>query len=82
MFQVRAIKSPEDYATALARVDALWDADEGTPEAEELDIVSTLIEAYEDRHFPSEVVSPIDAIRRTSNNYKRLGGMIGNGEVR
>lgn len=63
MFQVRAIKSPQDYAAAMARVEALWEADEGTPEAEELDIVSTLIEAYEDRHFPTEVVSPIDAIR-------------------
>ncbi|MEZ5851477.1 MAG: ImmA/IrrE family metallo-endopeptidase [Hyphomicrobiaceae bacterium] len=63
MFQVRAIKSADDYAAALARVEALWEADEGTPEAEELDVVSTLIESYEDKHFPAEVVSPVDAIR-------------------
>lgn len=63
MFQVRTIKSQQDYAAAMARVEALWEVDEGTPEAEELDVVSTLIEAYEDQHFPTEVVSPIDAIR-------------------
>ena len=63
MFQVRAIKSPQDYAAAMARVEALWDADESTPEAEELDVVSALIEAYEDRYFPTELVSPVDAIR-------------------
>jgi HTH-type transcriptional regulator / antitoxin HigA len=63
MLQVRAIKSPQDYAAAMARVEVLWDADEGTPEAEELDVVSTLIEVYEDQYFPTEVVSPVDAIR-------------------
>lgn len=63
MFQVRAIKSQQDYAAAMARVEALWDVDEGTPEADELEVVSTLIEAYEDRHFPTEAVSPVDAIR-------------------
>lgn len=63
MVQVRAIKSPQDYAAAMARVEALWDAEEGTDAADELDVVTTLIEAYEDRHFPAEVVSPVDAIR-------------------
>ena len=63
MYQVRAIKTPQDYEAALARVDELWNAEDGTSGAEELDVITTLIESYEDSSFPTGLVSPLAAIR-------------------
>jgi len=48
---------------ALAEVSGLMDAAPGTPEGDRLDILVTLIEAYEARHWPIEAPDPIDAIR-------------------
>ena len=50
--QIRPIRTDADHAAALRRIDALMDAEAGTPEAHELDVLATLVEAYEDRHFP------------------------------
>lgn len=63
MFRVRAIKSNEDYVAALARVEQLWDAPEGSADADELDVVSLLIKAFEDQNFPADVVTPVEAIK-------------------
>jgi len=60
---VRPIHSDEDYEAALAEVDTLMDAEPGTPEGDRLDILVTLIEAYEARHWAIEPPDPIDAIR-------------------
>jgi len=46
------IRTEADYEAALARVAALMDAREGTPEGEELDVLVDLVEVYEDKHFP------------------------------
>jgi HTH-type transcriptional regulator/antitoxin HigA len=50
--EVRPIETEADYDAALARAAELMDAEEGTPEADELDVIATLIEAYEDKHYP------------------------------
>ena len=63
MFNIRTIKSEPDYTAALARAEILWDADTGTPEADELDVLAMLIEKYEDEVYPLELPSPIDAIK-------------------
>ena len=63
MYNVRTIKSEPDYDAALARVDVLWDAEDGTPDGDELDVLVALIERYEDEVYPLELPSPIDAIR-------------------
>ena len=47
----RMIKTEADYEAALARAEELMDAEEGTREADELDVLATLIEAYEDKHW-------------------------------
>ena len=52
MSNIRAIRTEADYKAALARVDALMDADFGTQEGEELDVLIDLIELYEVRHVP------------------------------
>lgn len=59
---IRAIRSEGDHAAALARIEALLDADPGSPEAEELEIWATLVDAYEARTFPIRAPSPATAI--------------------
>ena len=49
---IKPIRTEEDYKTALAQVDALSGADEGTEEFDRLDVLVTLIEAYEAKHYP------------------------------
>lgn len=60
---VRPIRSEDDYDTALAEVDGLMDAEPGTPEGDRLDVLVTLIEAYEAKRWRIEAPDPIDAIR-------------------
>lgn len=60
---LRPIKTNADYEAALARAAALMDAEDDAPEADELDVLATLIEAYEDRHFPVNLPSPAAAIQ-------------------
>ena len=58
----RAIGSEEDYSKALARIDELMDAKPGTAEMRELELLTALVEAYEERHFPIKRPGLIDAI--------------------
>ena len=60
---VRPIRTEDDYDAALAEVDGLMDATPGTPEGDRLDILVTLIEAYEAKHWSIGTPDPIDAIR-------------------
>jgi len=60
---IRPIKTDEDLAVALGRIDELMDADEGTPEAVELEVLAQLVELYEDKHWQIGIPSPVTAIR-------------------
>jgi HTH-type transcriptional regulator/antitoxin HigA len=60
---IRPIKSERDYERALATVEQLMDAEAGTPEGDALDVLTTLIEAYEARHWAIELPDPVEAIR-------------------
>lgn len=60
---IRPIHSEQDYTAALARVEALMDMDRSEAEDDELDVLATLIEVYEDRHFPMDAPVPIEAIK-------------------
>ena len=59
----RLIKTEEDYNKALARVDELMDAKPGTAEMDELELVTALVEMYEEREFPINWPGPVDAIK-------------------
>ena len=59
---IRPIRSKRDYRRALARVEELMDAKVGTPQGDELDVLATLVEAYEDKHFPIDAPDPVEAI--------------------
>ena len=61
--QIRPIRTDADHAAALRRIDELMYAEPGTPEADELDVLATLVEAYEDRHFPIADPDPLAAIQ-------------------
>ena len=60
---IRPIRSQRDHAQALREVERLWGARAGTPEADKLEILVTLIDAYEAKHHPIDPPDPIDAIR-------------------
>ena len=60
---IKPIKTKADYRAALAEVDQLMGAKLGTPAGDKLDILVTLIEAYESRHFPLAHPDPIEAIK-------------------
>jgi HTH-type transcriptional regulator/antitoxin HigA len=53
----------EDYAAAIAEVERLWGAKAGTPEGDRLDVLATLIDAYEAERDPIDPPNPIDAIK-------------------
>jgi HTH-type transcriptional regulator/antitoxin HigA len=50
---IEPIRTESDYEQALRRVEALWDSPEDSAESDELDVLVTLIEAYECEHYPS-----------------------------
>lgn len=56
---VRPVRSERDYESALKRIGTLMTARPGTPEGDELDVLSTLVEAYEAEHYPIEAPDPI-----------------------
>ena len=59
----KPIRTEADHEAALAEVARLWGAGSGTPEGDRLDVLATLIDAYEARHHPMDPPDPIEAIR-------------------
>jgi HTH-type transcriptional regulator/antitoxin HigA len=78
---IKPIRSEADYERALRRVEKLWDSPEGSARSDELDILATLIEAYERRHYPIDLPSPIEAIKfrleQQGKDTRALIGVIG-----
>ncbi|WP_284943700.1 helix-turn-helix domain-containing protein [Acidisoma cladoniae] len=60
---LKPIRTEDDYETALTEVEHLWGAASGTPDGDRLDVLATLIEVYEIKHYPMDPPDPIDAIR-------------------
>ena len=60
---LKPIRNEKDYERALAEVEVLWGAKAGTPKGDRLDILATLIEAYETEHYPMDPPDPIEAIK-------------------
>ena len=61
--ELKPIRSKADYKAALAEAERLWGAKSGTPNGDRLDVLATLIDAYEARHFPMDPPDPIEAIQ-------------------
>lgn len=60
---IRPIRTDEDHAAALREIEGLMAAEAGTPEGDRLDILVTLVEAYEKRRWPVGLPDPVEAIR-------------------
>src|SRR5690349_13229338 len=60
---VKPIRTEGDYEVALKEVERLWGAKSGTPAGDRLDVLATLIESYEDKHYPMDPPDPIEAIK-------------------
>ena len=79
--ELRPIRSEADYDDALAEVERLWGAKRGTPDGDRFDVLVTLIEAYEDEHYPMGQSDPIEAIKARMEQQgltrKDLESMIG-----
>jgi HTH-type transcriptional regulator / antitoxin HigA len=60
--EIYPIRNESDYQAALKEIEALFDAPPDTPEYDRLDLLSTLVEAYEKVHYPIEMPDPIEAI--------------------
>jgi HTH-type transcriptional regulator/antitoxin HigA len=60
---IHPIKTEQDYQTAISRIEQLWTARKDTLEGDELDLLVTLVEAYEMRYYPILPPDPIDAIK-------------------
>ncbi len=71
---MKPIKTETDYNAALKRIEMLMDAEPDTPEGDELDILSTLVDVYEAKHMPIDPPDPIEAIlfRMDQMDLKRL----------
>jgi HTH-type transcriptional regulator/antitoxin HigA len=59
---IHPIRNDEDHARALARIEELWGSPAGSPEAEALEVLVTLVDAYEAKHHTIEAPSPVEAI--------------------
>lgn len=63
MSDVKPVRTEADHAAALAEMRALWGAKLGTPEGDRLDVLATLVDAYETEHHPTDPPDPIEAIK-------------------
>jgi HTH-type transcriptional regulator/antitoxin HigA len=60
---IHPIKTEADYQTALEEIQSLFDAAPNTPQGDKLEVLATLVEAYEEKHFPIPAPDPIEAVR-------------------
>ena len=61
--EIRPIKTEQDYNDSIKRIEKLWGAKKDTPQGDELDLLITLVESYEIKHYPIAPPDPVDAIK-------------------
>ena len=61
--EIKPIKTAKDYRAVLREIDGLMLAKANTPEGDRLDVLATLIDAYETEHYPMDPPDPIEAIK-------------------
>jgi len=79
--QIKPVKTESDYYNALNRLEKIFDAPVNTHEGDEAEILSLLIENFEDEHYPIEAPDPVEAIKirmeEMNLSQKDLVGVIG-----
>lgn len=61
--EIKPIRTKADYRAALKEIETLMSARAGTPEGERLDVLVTLVEAYEKKHYHFDLPDPVEAIK-------------------
>jgi HTH-type transcriptional regulator / antitoxin HigA len=61
--EMKPIRTEADYEAALEEVAALWGAVSGTAKGDRLDVLATLIDVYEAKHYPMDPPDPVEAIK-------------------
>ena len=59
---IRPVRTKRDYERALRRIETLMNAEPRTEEGDELEILATLVDVYEEKHFPVGAADPVEAI--------------------
>jgi HTH-type transcriptional regulator/antitoxin HigA len=59
---IKPIRTQRDYKAALAQIERLFDSKPGTPDGDRLEVLATLVEAYEQQHYPMLPPDPVEAI--------------------
>jgi HTH-type transcriptional regulator / antitoxin HigA len=81
MKSLKPIRTEADYEVALTEIERLWGARVGTPEGDRLDILATLVDAYENERYPMDPPDPIEAIKfrmeQQGLTRKDLEGILG-----
>src|SRR5665811_442461 len=60
---IKPVRNDQDLLAAFRRLECIFQAEAGTPEADEMEILVTLIEAYEHKHYPIGPADPVEAIK-------------------
>lgn len=78
---IRPIRTDAEHEAALREIETLWGAAEGSVDGDRLDVIATLVEAYEDRRWPIEEIDPVEAIEAAmayeGHTRADLGRLIG-----
>ena len=61
--EIRPIRTEADHEAALAEIERLFDAAPNTPESDHLEVLTTLVEAYEAQHYPIPEPDPVEALK-------------------
>jgi HTH-type transcriptional regulator/antitoxin HigA len=81
IMEIKVIKTKEDYNKALKRLEVVFDAPIDSPNGDEAELLTILIEKYEEEHYPIEAPDPIEAIKfrmeQMNMNKKDLAEVIG-----
>jgi HTH-type transcriptional regulator / antitoxin HigA len=79
--EIKPIRTESDYQAALHRIQALWGAPKESLEGDELDVLTTLVESFENEHYSIDLPDPIEAIKfrleQEGKDYRALVGVIG-----
>jgi HTH-type transcriptional regulator/antitoxin HigA len=79
--EIKVIKTEEDYNSALVRLEEIFDAPVNSPDGDEAELLTVLIEKFEEEHYPIESPDPIEAIKfrmeQMNMNKKDLAEVIG-----
>ena len=59
--EIKPIRTKQDYQAALKEIERLMDAKRNSPEGDRLDVLVTLVEAYEAKHYPLDLPDPVEA---------------------